>query len=245
MLAVRPEATTRDIAFRFQSTFNSSGNIIGGSAFQDMATILYIGNVNATVGLTTFGLNPSNVPLATAFIDDSAANSGNLVNFQAPATSTAPSGIGNTKDHLFTAADGSPLFRINAVQGAKNYIRTQAVTSGNPPTIIFDGADGTINGVIQTKGGAFFINAAGGNTNSGNLISLMNIPGSTNWIVMQNATAGNLSQITTNSGGIGIQPKGALWLSPSSGLFAPGLPTSKPQSGSGQIWNNGGVLNIA
>ena len=237
--------SNQDIAFRFQSTFNSSGNVIGGSAFQDMATILDIVNVNATVGLTTFGLNTNNVPLATAVIDNSAAQSGNLVNFQAPATATAPAGIANTKDHLFTASDGSPLFRINALPGAKNYIRTQAVTSGNPPSIIFDGTDGTINGVIQTKGGSFFINAAGGNTNSGNLISLINIPGANNWIVLQNAVTGNLSQMTTNAGGIGIQPKGALWLSPSNGLFAPGLPTSKPQSGSNQIWNNGGVLNIA
>ena len=237
--------SNQDIAFRFQSTFDSSGNVIGGSAFQDMATILDIGSVNATVGLTTFALNPGNVPLTTVVIDNSAATSGNLVNFQSPATATAPAGIANTKDHLFTASDGSPLFRVNAVTAAKNYIRTQAATSGNPPTIIFDGTDGTINGVIQTKGGSFFINAAGGTSNSGNLISLMNISGANSWIVMQNATTGNLSQITTNSGGIGIQPKGALWLSPSNGLFAPGLPTSKPQAGSNQIWNNGGVLNIA
>ncbi len=235
----------QDVAFRFQSTFDSSGNVIGGSVFQDMATIINIGNINATVGLTTFGLNPGNVPLSTAFIDASAASSGNLLTFQSPSTATAPAGLANTKDHVFTASDGSPLFRINSVPGANNYIRTQAATSGNPPTIAFDGTDGTINGVIQTKGGALFINAAGGNGNSGNLISLMNIAGSTNWIVMQNATSGNLSQITTNSGGIGIQPKGALWLSPSNGLFAPGLPTNKPQAGSGQIWNNGGVLNIA
>jgi hypothetical protein len=235
----------QDTAIRFQSTFNSSGNVVGGSNFQDMATILNIGNVNATVGLTTFGLNPNNVPIATAFIDNSAAGSGNLVSFQAPATASVPAGIANTKDHVFAAIDGSPLFRINSAPGAKNYIRTQAVTSGNPPTIIFDGTDGTVNGVIQTKGGALFINAAGGSGGSGNLLTLMNIAGATNWIVMQNATSGNLSQITTNSGGIGIQPRGALWLSPSSGLFAPGLPTSKPQVGSNQIWNNGGVLNIA
>jgi hypothetical protein len=195
--------------------------------------------------LTTYGLNPENVPLATAFIDNSAASNGNMVVFQSPATSTAPSGTANTKDHLFTAADGSPLFRINSAPGAKNYLRTQAVTSGNPPSIVFDGTDGTINGVIQTKGGALFINAAGGSSNSGNLVSLLNIPGSSSWIVLQNATAGNLSQISTNAGGIGIQPKGALWLSPSAGLFTSGLPTSKPNAGSGQIWNNGGVLSIA
>jgi hypothetical protein len=235
----------QDTAFRFQSTFNSSGNVIGGCTFQDMATILNIGTSNATVGLTTYALNPNNVPISTAFIDNSAASNGNMVVFQSPATSTAPSGIANTKDHLFTASDGAPLFRINAQPGAKNYVRIQAVTTGNPPSVVFDGTDGTINGVIQTKGGALFINAAGGNSNSGNLLSLLNLPGSTNWIVLQNATSGNLSQITTNVGGIGIQPKGALWLSPANGLFAAGLPTSKPPSGSGQIWNNGGVLNIA
>ena len=235
----------QDIAFLFQSTFDSSGNIIGGCTFQDMATIFYIGSANSTVGLTTFGINPGNVPLSTAVIDNSAANVGNLVTFQSPATSSAPSGIANTKDHLFTAADGSPLFRINNTPAAKNYIRTQAVTSGNPPTIIFDGTDGAINGVIQTKGGNLFLNAAGGSSGSGNLLSLMNIAGSTNWIVVQNATSGNLCQIATNAGGLGIQPKGALWLSPTTGLFAPGLPTTKPASGSNQIWNNGGVLSIA
>jgi hypothetical protein len=210
-----------------------------------MATVLNIGTSNATVGLTTYGLNPGNVPLSTAFIDNSSASNGNMVVFQSPATSLAPSGIANTKDHLFTAADGSPLFRINSAPGAANYLRAQAVTSGNPPSIIFDGTDGTINGVIQTKGGALFINAAGGGSNSGNLVSLLNMPGSSNWIVLQNATAGNLSQISTNTGGIGIQPKGALWLSPANGLFMSGLPTSKPSPGSGQVWNNGGVLNIA
>ena len=237
--------SNQDTAFRFKSTFNSSGNVIGGCTFQDMATIINIGTSNATVGLTTYGLNPANVPLSTAFIDDSASSNGNMIVFQSPATSTAPAGVANTKDHLFTAADGSPLFRINSAPGAKNYLRTQAVTSGNPPSIVFDGTDGTINGVIQTKGGALFINASGGGSNSGNIVSLLNIAGSSNWLVLQNATAGNLSQISTNAGGIGIQPKGALWLSPSNGLFTSGLPTSRPNPGSGQIWNNAGVLNIA
>jgi hypothetical protein len=235
----------QDTAFRFTSTFDSSGNVVGGSTFQDMATILNIGTGNATVGLTTFGLNPYNVPLATAIIDNSAASNGNLVTFQSPATSTAPSGVANTKDHLFTAVDGSPLFRINAVPKAANYVRIEPVTATNPPTIIFDGTDGTINGVIQTKGGSLFINAAGGTSNSGNMLSLLNVPGSTNWIAIGNATGQNLCEVTTNAGGIGIQPKGALWLSPGTGLFAPGLPTSKPAAGSNQIWNNGGVLSIA
>ena len=238
-------SNNQDTAFRFQSTFDSSGNVIGGSTFQDMATILHIGNSNATVGLTTFAINTGNVPLSTAFIDNSAASNGNLVNFQTPATSIAPAGIGNTKDHLWTAADGSPLFRVNNQPAAKNYIRTQAVTTGNPPSIVFDGTDGTINGVIQTKGGNFFINAAGGTSGSGNMLSLLNISGSTDWIVIQNATAGNLSQITTNNGGIGIQPKGALWLSPQTALYMPNLPTTKPSAGTSQVWNNNGVLSIA
>jgi hypothetical protein len=238
-------SSNQDTAFQFSSTFNSSGNVIGGSFFQDMATIIDIGTSNATVSLTTFALNPGNVPLSTAIIDNSAASNGNFVTFQTPGTSTAPAGSACTKDHLFTAADGSPLFRINNTPGAKNYIRTQAVTSGNPPTIIYDGTDGTINGVIQTKGGNLYMNAAGGTSGSGNLLSLMNIAGSTNWIVMQNATSGNLCQVSTNAGGIGIQPKGALYLSPSNGLFSVGLPTTKPTTGSNQIWNNNGVLSIA
>jgi hypothetical protein len=63
--------------------------------------------------------------------------------------------------------------------------------------------------------------------------------------VVQNATAGNLSTISTNAGGLGLEPKGTLLLSPTGGMFAPGLPTSKPAAGSSQIWNNNGVLSIA
>ena len=137
------------------------------------------------------------------------------------------------------------MFRIANIAAAANFIRHEAATATNPPTIVFDGTDGTVNGVIQTKGGALYINAAGGASNSGNLLSLVNMPGSVNWPVIQNATSGNLSQISTNSGGLGIQPKGALWLSPGTGLFASGLPTIKPAAGSDQLWNNNGVVSIA
>jgi hypothetical protein len=236
---------SQDTAINFTSTFNSSNNTIGACQFGNMATILQINNSNATVGLTTFGLNPGNVPLSTAFIDNSASSVGNYVTFQTPATAAAPAGLANTKDHIFAASDGSVLYRISSVLGAANFIRHQPATSSNPPTIVFDGSDGTVNGVIETKGGALFINAAGGSSGSGNLLSLMNIAHAANWIVLQNATAGNLSLMTTNQGGIGIQPKGALWLSPSNGLFVSGLPTTRPSSGSGEIWNNGGVLSVA
>jgi len=236
---------SQDIAIKFTSTFNSSNNTVGACQFGNMATIVQINNANGTVGLTTFGLNPGNVPLSTAFIDNSASNVGNYITFQSPATATAPAGMANTKDHIFAASDGSVLYRISSVLRAANFIRHQAATSSNPPTIIFDGSDGTVNGVIETKGGALFINAAGGTSGSGNLLSLLNVPHSVNWIELQNAIAGNLSLMTTNQGGTGIQPKGALWLSPSNGLFASGLPTTRPSSGSGEIWNNGGVLSIA
>ena len=235
----------QDIAFNFVSTFNSSNNTIGACQFSNMATIIKINGSNGTIGLTTFALNPGNVPIQTAFIDNSSSSVGNYLTFQTPATTTTPSGLANTKDHVFAAADGSTLYRITSVLNAANFIRHQAATSNSAPTIVFDGTDGTISGVIQTKGGNLFMNAAGGTSGSGNLLSLLNIAGATNWIVMQNATTGNLSLIQTNSGGISIQPKGALWLSPTSGLFAAGLPTSKPASGSNQIWNNNGVLSIA
>lgn len=237
--------SSQDIAFNFTSTFNSSGNTIGACQFGNMATVVKINGSNGTVGLTTFALNPGNVPLSTAFIDNSAPNVGNFLTFQSPASSTAPSGLANTKSHVFTASDGSVLYVINSVLGAANFVRHEAATHSNPPSIIFDGSDGTVNGVIQTKGGALFINASGGTSRSGNLLSLMNVDGSTNWIEMQNATSGNLSLLTTNAGGIGVQPKGSLWLSPTNGLFSPGLPTTKPAAGSNQIWNNGGVLSIA
>jgi hypothetical protein len=236
---------SQDIGISFVSTFNSSNNTVGACQFANMATIIKINNSNGTVGLTTFGINTSNVPLSTAFIDNSSSAVGNYLTFQSPATSSAPAGLANTKDHIFAAADGSILYRINAVLNATNYVRHQAATHTNPPTIAFDGGDGTINGVIQTKGGALYFDASGGASGSGNLLSLLNIPGSENWIELQNATSGNLSLITTNAGGVGIQPKGALWLSPSNGLFVANLPTSKPAVGSGQLWNDNGVMSIA
>ena len=73
----------------------------------------------------------------------------------------------------------------------------------------------------------------------------MNTPSAVNWVVIQNAIQGNLSQVTTNAGGLGIQPNGALFLSPANGLFSPGLPTTKPTVGSNQLWNNNGVVSIA
>jgi hypothetical protein len=235
----------QDIAIEFSSTFNSSNNTVGACQFGNLATVLKIGNGNATVGLTTFALNAGNVPVSTAVIDNSAANVNNFVSFQSLATSTAPAGIANTKDHVFAAADGSTSFQISSVLAAANHIKHQPATQGNPPTIIFEGSDGTISGVIQTKGGNLLVSAAGGGSGSGNLVSLLNIPGATNWPELQNAANGNLSLLTTNAGGLGVQPRGALWLSPTNGLFAAGLPTIKPASGSSQLWNNNGVVSIA
>ncbi len=234
-----------DVAFSFTSTVNSSSNIIDGCHFEDMATVIQINGANGTVGLTTYGLHLGNVPLATAIIDSTPANAGDFLSFITPSQPSTPAGWGNSKDHVFSNQGGTTLFRITNITNAANYLRPQAATSTNPPALCFDGLDGTVNGVIQTKGGNLFINASGGTSGSGNLASLLNTPGAVNWPVLQNATAGNLSLIETNAGGLGIQPKGALWLSPVSGLFAPGLPTVKPASGSGQVWNNNGVLSIA
>ena len=239
--------SNQDVAIEFSSTFNSSNNTIGACQFANLATVLKVGNSNATVGLTTFALNTGNVPASTAFIDNSAANVNNFINFQSLATSTAPAGIANTKDHVFAAADGSTLFQISSVLTAANHIRHQAGTSGTAPTIVFEGSDGTVNGVIQTKGGNLFINASGSGSGSGsgNLVSLLNVAGAVNWPELQNATSGNLSLLTTNAGGLGLQPKGALWLSPSNGVFAPGLPTVKPTAGSSQLWNDNGIVSVA
>ncbi len=234
-----------DIAFSFTSTANSSSNIIEGCHFEDMATVLQINGANGTVGLTTYGLHLGNVPLATAIVDATPANAGDYISFITPSQPSVPAGWGSTKDHVFSNQGGTTLFRITNVTNAANFLRPLAATATNPPTLCFDGSDGTVNGVIQTKGGNLFVNAAGGTSGSGNMVSLMNTPGATNWPVIQNAVTGNLSLIATNAGGLGIQPKGALWLSPSSGLFAPGLPTTKPAAGSNQIWNNNGVLSIA
>ncbi len=234
-----------DVAFNFASTSNSSSNIIEGCHFEDMTTVIQISGGNGTVGLTTYGLHLGNVPLATAIIDSTPATAGNYLSFMTPSQPNVPVGWGNSKDHVFSNQSGSVLFRITNVPAAANFLRAQAATTTNPATLCFDGSDGTVNGVIQTKGGSLFINAAGGSSGSGNIVSLMNTQGAANWLVLSNALAGNLSLISTNAGGIGVQPKGALWLSPSSGLFVPGLPTVKPAAGSGQVWNNGGVLSIA
>ena len=237
--------TAADIAFDFSSTFNSSSNAINGCHFENFATVIRINGLNGTVGLTTYGLHLGNVPLATAILDGSNAQAGNYLSFMTPSQAGLPAGLGKTLDHIFSNTSGSVLFRINNIPGASNYIRHLPATASNPPAICFDGSDGTVNGVIQTKGGALFINASGGSVASGNLASLLNTPGATNWIVMQNATLGNLSLLGTNNGGLGIQPQGQLWLSPGNGLFAPNLPTSRPPAGSAQVWNNGGVLSVA
>jgi hypothetical protein len=111
--------------------------------------------------------------------------------------------------------------------------------------LCFDGSDNQVSGVIQTKGGNFYFNAAGGTGGAGNMLSLLNTSGATNWPVLVNATSGNPSVMTTNAGGLTISPAGALRLAPSAGVFMSGLPTSKPAAGSGQVWNNSGVLSIA
>jgi hypothetical protein len=234
-----------DTAFSFVSTYNSSDNIIGACHFENMTTIINLENSNATVGLETYALQLSNIPLSTAFVDNSSPSVGNRISFKSPAVQGLPAGTGCTKDHIFSASDGSPIFAITNLPGASNFIRNQPSLAGNPPTLIFDGADAVVNGALQTKGGNFYINASGGSSQSGNLISLLNLSGATNWVQIQNATQGGLCIVNTNSGGLEISPHGALWLSPSSGLFAGGLPTARPTIGSGQIWNNNGVLSIA
>jgi hypothetical protein len=235
---------TQDIAFGFSSTWDSSGNTIGACHFENLATVMNIGNANATVGLSTFALQISNVPLATAFIDNSSESVGNYLTFLTPASATVPAGLANTKDHVLAGAAGQVLFRLNNVANAVNFIRHQPATTSNPPTLCFDGTDGTVNGVIQTKGGNLYINAAGSGA-SGNMLSLLNLTGASAWVQIQNATSGNLSEITTNAGGLAIQPVTSLYLSPGNGIFMPNLPTTKPAAGSHQIWNNNGVVNIA
>ena len=236
--------SAQDVAIQFKSTFNSSSNIVGSCHFENMATVISVVGANGTVALTTYALHIGNVPVATAFIDQTSQEASNYLSFVSPSQAGIPAGIGNTKDHVWSNATGSTLFRINNVVSAANFLRHQPATSTNPPTLCFDGTDTSVGGVIQTKGGGLSVTATGAAGN-GTLVNLLNVAAATNWIVMQNATAGNLSLLSTNAGGLGVQPKGALWLSPGGGLFAPGLPTTKPAVGSGQVWNNGGVLNIA
>jgi hypothetical protein len=236
--------TGADIGFSFSSTWNSSDNIIEGCHFENMATAIQINGSNGTVGLLAHGLNLDNLPLSTAIKDQSAVNAGNYIAFRSPSQGTTPAGTGGTKDFVWAGQSGQVLHYVNNVASAANYLRSQPATASNPPTLCFDGADGQVNGVIQTKGGNLYLFAGGAGSN-GNLASFFNTAGSTNWIVFQNAAGSSASAITTNAGGLTINPKGALSLSPSGGMFIPGLPTSKPAAGSGQLWNNGGVLSIA
>lgn len=238
-------ANIPDTGISFTSTYNSSNVTMLGCYFANMTTAININNVNGTVSLTTGALSFSNVPAATAVQDNSLPSVGNFINFVTPATQSQPAGIANTKDHLWTNPAGEQLFRINNVAVAANYIRHQPATSGNPPTLCFDGNDGQVNGTIQTKGGNLYLNAAGGSSGSGNLLSLLNQPGATSCIQIQNATSGNLCIINTNTGGMSVQPAGALWLSPQGGIYAPNLPTTRPAAGSHQLWNNNGVVSIA
>ena len=195
--------------------------------------------------MTTSALQLGNVPVATAIIDSTAQEAGNHITFITPSQTGIPAGLGNTKDHVLASASGAVLFRVNNVSNAANFVRHQPAATNSMPTLCFDGLDGVVSGVIQTKGGNLYVSAAETTGPATNLATFLNVPNATNWIVTQNAAPGSLSTIATNSGGLGIQPKGALWLAPSGGLFASGLPTTRPASGSGQVWNNGGVLSIA
>jgi len=238
-------STSQDIGFNFSSTWDSSGNIIEACHFEDMATAIKINGSNGTVGLLARDLQFSNISLDTAIIDPTPDNSGNFISFSTPSQVNVPSGTGTTKDWVWAGQAGQILFYVNNVATASNYIRNQPAPTATAPVLCFDGSDAQVGGVIQTKGGNFSINAAGGTSHSGNLVSFLNIAGSTNWVVMENATGSNFSTISTNASGLSVAPKGGLLLSPTGGLFVPGLPTTKPTAGSSQIWNNNGVLSIA
>jgi hypothetical protein len=233
-----------DTAFSFSSTWNSSDNIIESCHFEDMATAIEIIGANGTVGLQAFGLNLSNLSLATAIIDQSSNNAANVIRFLSPSQASQPSGTGGTKDFVWTNAAGQVVSYINNIPSAANYVRSQPAATGSPPVLCFDGSDSLVSGVIQTKGGNLFL-YAGGTGNNGNLASFNNTSGSTNWIVFNNAAGSNPSIISTNASGLTISPRGALTLSPTGGVFVQGLPNTKPPAGSGELWNNNGVLSIA
>ena len=210
-----------------------------------MATVIQIIGSNGTVGLTANHLNIGNVPLVTAFMDPTPPEASNYISFISPGVPGVPAGLASVKDYVISNAIGNTLFRVNNINAAANFIRHQPATASNAPALCFDGIDSVVGGVIQTKGGGLTISAAGGQVGGGNLAALVNNAGAANWIVLQNATVGNPSLLTTNIGGLAVQPKGSLWISPAGGLFMTGLPTTRPSSGSGQIWNNNGTLSIS
>jgi hypothetical protein len=188
-----------DIGFSFSSTWNSSDNIIENCHFEDMATAIQINGANGTVGLLAYGLHLSNVSLSTAIIDETPNDSGNFISFFAPAQGSAPAGTGSTKDFVWAGQAGQVLFYVNNVSAAANYIRHQPAATNNSPTLCFDGSDAQVNGIIQTKGGNLYVDAAGGTSRSGNLVSFLNTPGSTNWVVSPRPAPRSCGTITAYS----------------------------------------------
>jgi hypothetical protein len=237
---------TSDVAIQFQASINSSGCSLLGGRFENMATCIAIVGASGTVGGCFTDFNIGNVPTATAIIDGSLSSNGNLMRFRTPATLQHPAGIGSVKDHLLTGPDGSPLFRVQSINGAANFWKVLPVTAGNPPVLLATGTDGTVNATIQTTGGNLYLSAAGDGV-SGGLASFISVTSGSSKVTFTNAAPGNLVQIGTNADGITMNPVGSLYLSPQNGkIFVIGtLPTTRPTPGSNQLWNNGGVLSIA
>jgi hypothetical protein len=193
-----------DIAIRLQASFNSSGCSARDLICQNMATALQIVGSNGTVAGQFLDFQLTGVPAATAFLDGSAGSNGNRITMRTPASGStlAVSGLGSVQPHLFTAADGSPIFALIGTAGAVNYGVFFGATTGNPPILQFRGADTHVNGTIQTKGGSLYLSAAGDQV-SGNLAQFLNVIGSCNSFTFQNATTTNVPQIEfTGSDGV-------------------------------------------
>ena len=234
-----------DTGFSFKSTWNSSSNSVSACHFENMTTAIAVVGPNGTVGLATFGITLANIPAATAILDGSVLQSSNFLTFIAPGTGSAPAGVAKTQDHLWTNVSGQPLFRVSTAGTAANFLRVQPAASGAGPALSFEGTDAAVAGTITTKGGNLTLSAGGANSGSGNLLGLVNVPGSTGYVTIQNATGSNACTLSTNAGGLAVQPRGTLTCATAAGIFMPGLPTSKPAPGSNQLWNNSGVLSIA
>ena len=108
---------SQDIAFGFQSKWNSSGNVIGGCHFENMATVIKITGSNGTVALTTYALHLGNVPLATAVIDNTPQENGNHITFMTPILRCASRRRKYQGSRAGKTATGNILFRVNSDRG--------------------------------------------------------------------------------------------------------------------------------
>jgi hypothetical protein len=240
--------------------FTGSDGTVNGT-IQTKGGSLFISGAGNGTGANMFTF--LNVAYAVNHLQSTPSATGNVVLLSFTGTDTIVNGAIQSKGgtiYLTANGDGTSgniTSFVNA-SGSVNYVSIYNATTGNTPSIKFVGTDATIYGAIQTKGGGFSI-GAGGDGSSANMLQLINVASSLNYVTIQNAASGNLSVISTNAGGLSIQsgatiylaPTTQLWLGSGSGTGAvysatiAGVTTNPGGGVSNKIWNNNGVLALS